>query len=288
MVVQHEDGREPAARRLARFRRVEVRPDEVGLARQPEPVPASAWLLPDPEHADEDGVVGVGADLAPGTLVDAYRRGIFPWPHPGVPLPWFSPDPRGVLTADGLHVSRSLRRRLRASGWTTTVDAAFRSVVTGCAADRGDGQGSWITAGMARAYARLHDLGWAHSLEVWDGEELIGGVYGVQVGGVFTGESMFHRVTDASKVALVDLVARFHAAGGRLVDVQLTTPHLRSLGARDLPRARYLDVLAGARQLDVRLACGRRPVARLLAAAPGADGHPGDDAPRGYPAPRGG
>jgi leucyl/phenylalanyl-tRNA---protein transferase len=267
-VVEREDARpSPSARRLGRFRRVERSVADDGLARAPEPVPASAWLLPDPDQADVDGVVGVGADLAPGTLVDAYRRGTFPWPHPGVPLPWFSPDPRGVLTVEDLHVSRSLRRRLRTCGWTTTVDAAFRAVVAGCAADRGDGQGSWITSAMARAYGRLHDLGWAHSLEVWDGDDLIGGVYGVQVGGVLTGESMFHRRTDASKVALVDLLVRFHAAGGRLLDVQLTTPHLRSLGARDVARPEFLSVLAGARQLDVRLATGRRSVARLAALA---------------------
>lgn len=288
-MVQHDDRREPGARRLARFRRVEAQPVDAGLARPPEPVPASAWLLPEPQHADDDGVVGVGADLAPGTLVDAYRAGIFPWPHPGVPLPWFSPDPRGVLTLDRLQVSRSLRRRLRTCGWTTTVDAAFRAVLAGCAADRGDGQGSWITAGMARAYARLHDLGWAHSLEVWDGDDLVGGIYGVQIGGVFTGESMFHRVTDASKVALVDLTARFHAAGGRLVDVQLTTPHLRSLGARDLPRERFLEVLATSRQLDVRMATSRRPVDRLLAAlVPGDGASVGVDTGRGYPGGRGG
>ncbi|WP_211262486.1 leucyl/phenylalanyl-tRNA--protein transferase [Nitriliruptor alkaliphilus] len=263
-MVQHDEREPGAGRRLARFRRVDPTDDGSGLARRPEPVPASAWLLPDPEHADEDGVVGVGADLAPGTLVDAYQRGMFPWPHPGVPLPWFSPDPRGVLEAGDLRVSRSLRRRMRACGWTTTVDAAFRAVVSGCAEDRGDGQGSWITSAMARAYGRLHDLGWAHSLEVWEGDRLIGGIYGVQVGGVFTGESMFHRSTDASKVALIDLVARFHAAGGRLVDVQLTTPHLRSLGARDLPRHDFLALLTGARQLDVRLARGRRPVTRLV------------------------
>jgi leucyl/phenylalanyl-tRNA---protein transferase len=263
-VVEREDGRHGAAtRRLPRFRRAE-RPLEVdGVAPPPEPVPSSAWLLPDPDQADQDGVVGVGADLAPGTLVDAYRRGMFPWPHPGVPLPWFSPDPRGVVRPDDLHVSRSLRRHLGRSGWTTTVDAAFRAVVAGCAADRGDGQGSWITPAMARAYGRLHDLGWAHSVEVWDGDRLVGGLYGVQIGGVFTGESMFHRATDASKVALVDLATRFHAAGGRLFDVQLTTPHLRSLGATDLPRAAFLDVLARAQHLPVRLATGRRPVARL-------------------------
>jgi leucyl/phenylalanyl-tRNA---protein transferase len=263
-VVEREDGRQGAVgRRLPRFRRVE-RPRELdGVARSPEPVPSSAWLLPDPDQADEDGVVGVGADLAPATLVDAYRRGMFPWPHPGVPLPWFSPDPRGIITADDLHVSRSLGRHLRRCRLTTTVDVAFRAVVAACAADRGDGQGSWITAAMARAYARLHDLGWAHSIEVWDGDRLVGGLYGVQVGGVFTGESMFHRQTDASKVALVDLATRFHAAGGRLFDVQLTTPHLRSLGARDLPRREFLDVLARAQHLDVRLATGRRQASRL-------------------------
>jgi leucyl/phenylalanyl-tRNA--protein transferase len=264
-VVDQDDRRQPGGgRRLARFRRADRPADPDGLARRPEPVPPSAWLLPDPGHADEDGVVGVGADLAPGTLVDAYRRGMFPWPHPGVPLPWFSPDPRGVLAAEDVRVSRSLRATLRRCGWTTTVDAAFRAVVAGCAEDRGDRQGSWITSAMARAYSRLHDLGWAHSLEVWDADRLVGGIYGVQVGGVFTGESMFHRETDASKVALVDLVSRFHAAGGRLVDVQLTTPHLRSLGARDLPRRDFLALLAGARQLDVRLVTGRRPVDRLL------------------------
>lgn len=241
-------------------------PATPGLTRAPQPLPPSAWLLPDPSESDEDDVVGIGADLAPGTLVDAYRRGIFPWPHPGVPLPWFSPDPRGILTADHLHVSRSLRRTLRRCGWTTTVDADFDGVVRGCASERGE-EGTWITSSMARAYRRLHDLGWAHSLEVWDGTELVGGVYGVQCGGVFTGESMFHRVTDASKVALVDLLTRFHAAGGRMLDVQLTTDHLATLGARDIPRERFLSILEGCRDHDVRMATGRRDVARLAAIA---------------------
>lgn len=253
--------------RVTGRRRVPRSDERHGVAPPPAPVPPSSWLLPDPEQADEDGVVGIGADLAPGTLVDAYRRGIFPWPHPGVPLPWFSPDPRGLLAFDDLHVSRSLRQRIRRCGWTTTVDAAFRTVVAACAEDRGDEQGSWITVAMARAYGRLHQLGWAHSVEVWDGSRLVGGLYGVQVGGVFTGESMFHREPDASKVALVDLAARFRAAGGRILDVQLTTEHLASLGAADVPRARYLALLAGARDLDVRLAVGRREVARLAATA---------------------
>ncbi|GGI04749.1 leucyl/phenylalanyl-tRNA--protein transferase [Egicoccus halophilus] len=238
---------------------------EPGLARAPQPVPPSSWVLPDPHEADEDGVVGVGADLAPGTLVDAYRRGIFPWPHPGVPLPWFSPDPRGVLPVDGFHVSRSLRRRLRTCGWTTTVDAAFGAVVAACGQDRGEA-GTWITGTMARAYGRLHDLGWAHSLEVWSDGRLVGGIYGVQVGGVFTGESMFHRETDASKVALLDLARRLATAGGSLLDVQLTTAHLASLGARDVPRNAFLTELDRAGRRDVRLRCGELPVSRLLGA----------------------
>lgn len=237
--------------------------DQGGLARAPQPVAPSAWVLPDPDEADDDGVVGVGADLAPGTLVDAYRRGIFPWPHPGVPLPWFSPDPRGVLPVDGFHVSRSLRRRLRTCGWTTTVDHSFGAVVAGCAQDRGE-HGTWITTTMARAYTRLHELGWAHSLEVWEGGRLVGGVYGVQVGGVFTGESMFHRATDASKVALLDLVHRFRLAGGSLLDVQLTTTHLAGLGAHDLGRNDFLATLTAVRDADVRLPIAELPVDRLL------------------------
>lgn len=209
-------------------------------------------------------MVGIGADLAPSTLADAYRRGIFPWPHPGVPLPWFSPDPRGMLELDGFVVSRSLQRRLRRCGWVTTVDAAFREVVDACAAGRG-AEGTWITAAMARAFTRFHELGWAHSLEVWDGDELVGGLYGVQVGGVFTGESMFHRASDASKVALLDLTARLREAGGTLVDVQVVTPHLRRLGAQEQPRARFLERLAAVRDDPVRLWAEEAAVERLVA-----------------------
>lgn len=228
----------------------------------PRPVAPSAWVLPDPSEADADGVVGIGADLAPGTLVDAYRHGIFPWPHAGVALPWFSPDPRGLIPVGEVHVSRSLRRTLRRCGWTTTVDADFDAVVRACAEERGH-EGTWITPSMARAYRRLHVLGWAHSLEVWDGSRLVGGVYGVQAGGVFTGESMFHRATDASKVALVDLCDRLAEAGGAVLDVQLTTEHLASLGARDVSRAQFLRLLGRLRDLDVRFHPGRLPVARL-------------------------
>jgi leucyl/phenylalanyl-tRNA--protein transferase len=230
----------------------------------PNPGP-SRWQFPDPATTGEDGLVGIGADLEPATLVDAYRRGIFPWPHPGAPLPWFSPDPRGVIPLDDLVVSRSLRARLRRSGWETTVDRAFAAVLAGCADRPGHLRegGTWITPPMRAAYQRLHDLGHAHSLEVWDGAELVGGLYGVGVGAVFTGESMFHLATDASKVALVDLVARLAEAGGRLIDVQMVTPHLASLGARNLPRAEFLALLAAVRDQPVRLSADRLPVARL-------------------------
>jgi leucyl/phenylalanyl-tRNA--protein transferase len=255
----------------------------LGVLHRPEGPPAvpvlrpSRWRFPDPATAGSDGLVGIGADLEPATLVDAYRRGIFPWPHPGAPLPWFSPDPRGVIPLDGLVVSRSLRARLRRSGWETTVDRAFAAVLAGCAdrpteegpgglepgpPESGEG-GTWITPPMRAAYQRLHDLGHAHSLEVWAGGELVGGLYGVGVGGVFTGESMFHLASDASKVALVDLVARLAEAGGQLIDVQMVTPHLASLGARDLPRADFLRLLARVRDRQVRLATDRLQVARL-------------------------
>lgn len=245
-----------------RLRRA-TRPTSDGRTRPPRPVPPSAWILPDPASADSAGVVGVGADLSAGTLVEAYREGIFPWPHVGVPLPWFSPDPRGVLEPAGVRISRSLRQRLRRSGWTTTIDTAFGDVIDACARDRGDDEGTWITPAMNRAYRRLHELGWAHSVEVWADGSLVGGLYGVQVGGVFTGESMFHRVPDASKVALVDLVDRFDEAGGAFVDVQVVTSHLDSLGAVDIPRATFIQMLHGVRDDDVRMVTAQRAVSRL-------------------------
>jgi len=232
--------------------------------RRPQGVGPSRWALPDPALTDAEGLVGLGGDLAAETLVDAYRRGIFPWPHPGMPLPWFSPDPRAVLRPGAVHVSRSLRQRLGRCGWTTTVDAAFEEVVAACAA-RPRREGTWINRHMRQAYARLHRLGWAHSLEVWEGGVLVGGLYGVRVGACFTGESMFHRATDASKVALLDWCERWGAAGGVLIDVQLPTDHLASMGAVAMARADFLAELAQLRDRVVSVANGQRPVTGALA-----------------------
>ena len=220
------------------------------------------WRFPDVRTADGSGVVAFGADLAPETLVRAYRTGIFPWPHSGSPLPWFSPDPRGLLFLDRLRVTRSLRQRLRGCGWSATVDTAFDVVVDACAHRPGDG--TWIDGSMRRAYRRLHDLGWAHSLEVWDGDDLVGGLYGVRVGACFTGESMFHVRRDASKVALVELVSRWAEAGGQLIDVQIATDHLASLGAVEVGRSEYLDRLERARDRLTCIPVERRPVSRLV------------------------
>jgi len=206
--------------------------------------PPSAWGFPPSATADEDGIVGVGADLEPGTLLAAYRQGLFPMPlgRRG-PMGWWSPDPRGVIPLDGVRVSRSLRRSIRR--FEVRVDTAFAEVVHACADPRRPH--GWIDPRIHAAYERLHELGWAHSVETWTPEgELAGGLYGVAIGGLFAGESMFHRRTDASKVALVALVDRWRDGGGTLVDVQWATEHLRTLGAVEIPRERYLELVATA------------------------------------------
>lgn len=216
------------------------------------------WIFPEP---DESGLVGIGADLAPETLLAAYRQGVFPWPHDGLDAtPWFSPDPRAVIVGRP-HVSRSLRRRIASCGSTTTLDTAFAEVVEGC---RTRAAGTWISDELAAAFGGLHRQGAAHSVEVWDGDSLAGGIYGVLVGGVFTGESMFHRTTDASKIALAELCRRLAEAGGSAVDVQLATPHLASLGAREISRAAFLALLRAERDRAVRLDSSRQHASRLL------------------------
>ena len=206
--------------------------------------PASRWTFGDPTAYDpDDDLVGVGADLEPGTILEAYRRGLFPMPVGGrrSPMAWWSPVTRGVLRLDRLVVSRSLRRSMR--DFEVRIDTRFAEVVEACADPRRPG--AWIDHRIAAAYRRLHELGWAHSVETWQDDRLVGGLYGVAIGGLFAGESMFHRVTDASKVALVGLVEALsdeHAAH-RLIDVQWVTPHLRSLGVEELPRPDYLREL---------------------------------------------
>ena len=207
--------------------------------------PPTQWRLPRPTVGSGSDVVAVGADLEPGTILAAYRCGLFPMPFDdgeSAVLAWWSPDPRAVIPLDGLRVSRSLRKS--AGRFEIRVDTAFAEVVAGCAAPRRTG--AWITADIARAYLRLHELGWAHSVEAWAGGRLAGGLYGIGIGRFFAGESMFHRETDASKVALMGLVARLARAGGLLLDVQWLTPHLASLGAVEIPRRRYLSLLGAA------------------------------------------
>jgi leucyl/phenylalanyl-tRNA--protein transferase len=210
--------------------------------------PPTPWQLE--AHVTEPGedLVGVGADLEPGTILAAYRLGLFPM---GVgangrpPVGWWSPDPRGVLPLDGLRVSRSLRRSR--SRFVVRIDTAFSEVLDACADPGRDGR--WITREVSSAYQRLHELGWAHSVECWRGGALVGGLYGVAIGGLFAGESMFHRETDASKVALVHLVELLRAdgdGGRRLLDVQWRTDHLASLGVVDVPRQEYLRRLDSA------------------------------------------
>lgn len=204
--------------------------------------PPSSWIFPDVAdvtRAGADDLVAVGADLAPGTLLAAYRGGLFPMPGDGAEgLLWWSPVHRGILPLERLQVSRSLRASRRRM--EIRVDTAFAEVVAGCADPTRDG--GWIDPDMAAAYCTLHDLGWAHSVEAWQDGELVGGLYGVAIGGLFAGESMFHRVRDASKVALVGLVELLsdEYAGSRLLDVQWQTPHLASLGVVTVPRASYL------------------------------------------------
>ncbi len=210
--------------------------------------PPTAWVLPDPSQAPPDReLLGVGADLRPGTVLAAYRSGLFPMPlRRRGPVGWWSPEPRGVIPLAGLHVSRSLHRSMHR--FQVTYDTAFEEVVRACGDPRRPH--GWITPAVRRAYVELHELGWGHSVEVRsvDGE-LVGGLYGLQLGGLFAGESMFHRATDASKVALVALVDRLGTAGSpgqRLLDVQWSTPHLASLGAVEVPRSTYLRSLADA------------------------------------------
>ncbi len=199
------------------------------------PFPPIDAALTDPE-----GLLAAGGDLSPARLVDAYRHGIFPWYSDGQPILWWSPDPRMVLHVGEFRVSHSLAKRIRRHEFDLRNDTAFDAVIEACAnVPRGQGKGTWITAAMIDAYRRLHRLGYAHSVEAWRGDELAGGLYGLALGKVFFGESMFARATDASKVALAALVARLRQLDVSLIDCQQETGHLASLGARPIPRKRF-------------------------------------------------
>lgn len=208
------------------------------------------WIPP--ALAESDGLVGVGGSLDPDTLLRAYADGVFPWFNEGDPVLWWSPDPRAIIELDGLHISRSLARTLRKKPFRVTRNLAFTDVMHGCASNREDG--TWITPTMIECYTELHQNGHAHSVEIWsklsgedirgdppgNGWQLAGGIYGVAVGALFAGESMFHRVTDASKVALVALVEHLRNRGFELFDVQMRTDHTARMGAIEIPRSLYL------------------------------------------------
>ena len=203
------------------------------------PFPDPATALPDP-----DGLLAAGGDLSVPRLLNAYRSGIFPWFESGQPILWWSPDPRAVLEPAHVRIHRSLKKTLRNAGYTVSFDRAFEQVIAGCAAPREDAAGTWITTTMQQAYIALHRVGHAHSVEVWDGPRLIGGLYGVAVGRLFCGESMFSRERDASKVALAWLCRHLVAWGWPLIDVQMATRHLLGLGAATIPRHEFLARIA--------------------------------------------
>lgn len=206
-----------------------------------------ALLFPDPAYAEPDGLLAVGGDLSAERLLLAYRLGIFPWYSNGTPILWWSPNPRMVLLPADLRISNSLRRVLRKGRFRVTTDRAFTSVIRECGNVRREkGQDTWLTPEMIEAYCRLHQLGFAHSVETWREDRLVGGLYGIAIGRVYFGESMFTRETDASKVALVKLVQYLQPRGFELIDCQVATRHLQRFGAREIPRQGFLDRLHSA------------------------------------------
>jgi len=202
-------------------------------------LPGAPLGFPDPLAADDEGLLAIGGDLSPERLLYAYEHGIFPWYDEGLPPMWWSPNPRAIMDPEHLHVSRSLQRVIRSGRFVVTLDRAFRQVMLECGRERESG--TWILPEMVNAYTELHDLGHAHSVEVWRDEALVGGLYGVRRGALFAAESMFHRERDASKVALVFAIERLFGSGVQLFDVQFLTDHLASLGAYEIPRTTYLD-----------------------------------------------
>jgi leucyl/phenylalanyl-tRNA--protein transferase len=208
------------------------------------PVLTTRFRFPHPETADEEGLVAIGGDLKPGTLLLAYTNGIFPWTDH--PITWWSPDPRTIIEMDGLHVSHSLARFIRKGAFQVSFDRSFRRVMEGCAASRPGREETWISPHFIDAYTRLHELGYAHSVECRHGEALAGGLYGVSIGSMFAGESMFSAEENGSKVAMAALFKLLRSRGCTLFDCQLMTPHLAAMGAVEIPRVEYLRRLRGA------------------------------------------
>ncbi|ACY18417.1 leucyl/phenylalanyl-tRNA--protein transferase [Haliangium ochraceum] len=210
-------------------------------------------LFPPPELAEDNGLLAVGGDLRPERLLLAYRMGIFPWYSEDTPILWHSPDPRMVLTPGALHVGRSLRKQMRRQPYELRLDSAFEQVIDACSIiDRPGQDGTWITSEMRDAYLELHRRGFAHSAEAWAGDELVGGLYGVSLGGAFFGESMFARAPDASKIAFVALVRQLGAWGIELIDCQVHTEHLERFGADEWSRPAFLRALAQAMRAPTR------------------------------------
>lgn len=217
-------------------------------------LPDDLPVFPDPRRADADGLLAIGGGLEPARVLLAYARGIFPWNGPDEPLMWFCPTPRMIVTLpDGLHVPRSLVKARRRRAWTVTLDTAFSAVMAACAAPRGEDGGTWITPGIVAAFTRLHGAGLAHSVEVWDGAELIGGLYGLAIGAVFCGESMFAWADDASKIGFVALARQLARWGFTTIDCQVATPHLRRLGGQEVALEAFLERLTAGTRMPGRL-----------------------------------
>lgn len=206
--------------------------------------------FPPVEQADDDGLLAIGGDLSSERLISAYSQGIFPWFEEGQPILWWSPNPRCVLYPDDFIERRSLRKSIRQKKFTLSFDQVFEQVIEACAAPRDGQPGTWITDGMRNAYCRLYEQGIAHSVEVWQGEQLVGGLYGVALGNMFYGESMFSRVSDASKYALKSLCEYLHQQGFELIDCQVESQHLLSLGAENIPRSVFVETMNKALTYD--------------------------------------
>jgi len=214
-------------------------------------IPTDELLFPPVHFAEESGLLGIGGDLSPERLLLAYRSGIFPWYNPEEPILWYSPDPRMVLFLENIRISHSMKKVLRQGHFTITLDKAFPAVMKACALIKRNGQsGTWIGTDIYNAYCRLHQMGYAHSVEVWEGETLVGGLYGVALGQYFCGESMFSYRTNASKAAFISLAQLLRERGFQFIDCQIYTPHLESLGAEEISRDHFLTLLQQAIPLN--------------------------------------